>query len=113
MKSGRTHLAGFIGAYGGGYRRNRHEVYIVIGIQQAFTGQGLGRLLFETVEAWGAQHDIHRYKLTVMCHNSRAVRLYQKLGYQIEGLKKDSLLVNGHYVDEYYMAKIAKGYGNM
>jgi RimJ/RimL family protein N-acetyltransferase len=32
--------------------------------------------------------------------------LYQKMGFQVEGIKKDSLLVDGVYVDEYYMGKI-------
>jgi len=28
------------------------------------------------------------------------------MGFEKEGIKKDSLLVNGEYVDEYYMAKL-------
>jgi hypothetical protein len=32
--------------------------------------------------------------------------LHQKMAFQIEGIKKDSLLVDGVYVDEYYMGKI-------
>ena len=41
-----------------------------------------------------------------MVHNERAIRLYKKMGFEIEGTKKHSLFVNGQYVDEYYMAKI-------
>jgi hypothetical protein len=41
-----------------------------------------------------------------MCHNEHGIRLYQKMGYQTEGVKQDSLWVNGKYVNEYYMAKI-------
>ena len=99
-------LVGFLGAYGGSFRRNRHCAYIVIGIRQKFAGQGIGKQLFEALDQWAVDHQLHRLELTVMCHNERAVRLYQKMGYKIEGVKQDSLRVNGKYVDEYYMAKI-------
>jgi len=99
-------FVGFLGAFGGNYRRNRHSAYIVIGIRQKFAGQGIGKQLFEALELWAVDHKIHRLELTVMCHNERAIRLYQKMGYKIEGVKQDSLGVSGRYVDEYYMAKI-------
>jgi RimJ/RimL family protein N-acetyltransferase len=41
-----------------------------------------------------------------MAHNERAIRLYKKMGFEIEGTKKHSLLISGSYVDEYYMAKL-------
>ncbi len=102
-------LVGFLGAYGGGFRRNRHSAYIVIGILQDYAGQGIGRQLFEALEQWAIRQQLHRLELTVMCHNERAIRLYRKMGFQTEGVKRDSLWINGNYVDEYYMAKILNG----
>jgi RimJ/RimL family protein N-acetyltransferase len=99
-------LVGFLGAYGGNFQRNRHAAYIVIGILQAYGGQGIGKALFRALEAWADSHGLHRLELTVMCHNERAIRLYQNMGYKIEGIKQDSLWVNGRYADEYYMAKL-------
>jgi RimJ/RimL family protein N-acetyltransferase len=97
---------GFLGAYGGGYKRNRHSAYIVTGILQQFAGQGLGKRFFKMLDEWALAHHLHRLELTVMSHNERAVHLYQKMGFVIEGVKKDSLRGDGKYVDEYYMAKI-------
>jgi len=51
-------------------------------------------------------HAVHRLELTVMVHNERAIRLYKKMGFEIEGTKKHSLLISGSYVDEYHMAKL-------
>ena len=99
-------LVGFLGALGGGLQRNRHSAYLVIGILQAFAGQGFGAQFFQALDEWAQKHHIHRLELTVMKHNERAVRLYQKMGFKTEGVKQDSLLVNGKYVDEYYMAKL-------
>ncbi|QTA37903.1 GNAT family N-acetyltransferase [Thermosipho ferrireducens] len=99
-------LVGFIGGYGGGFRRNKHTVYIVIGILQNFTGQGIGTRLFQKLEEWARSRKLHRLELTVMTHNKAAIALYRKMGFKIEGLKKHSLFVNGVYVDEYCMAKL-------
>lgn len=99
-------LVGYLAASGGSFRRNRHSAYIVIGILQAFTGRGLGTRLFAELERWAQAHKIHRLELTVMTHNERAIRLYKKAGFEVEGVRKHSLWVNGAYVDEYYMAKL-------
>ena len=99
-------LVGQLTAIGGNFNRNRHTVYLVIGILQEFAGQGVGSQLFAQVEKWARVQAIHRLELTVMVHNERAIRLYQKMGFEIEGVKKHHLRVNDVYVDEYEMAKL-------
>ena len=99
-------LVGYLAALGGRYCRNRHSAHVVIGIRQAFTRQGLGVRLFTELEQWAQRHNIHRLELTVMAPNQAGLSLYRKMGFSIEGTKRDSLLVDGTYVDEYYMAKL-------
>jgi RimJ/RimL family protein N-acetyltransferase len=99
-------LVGYLAALGGEFKRNKHSVHIVIGILQDFTGQGIGTQLFLALEDWAHRQHIHRLELTVMTHNKAGIALYKKQGFEIEGTKKQSMLVNGHYVDEFYMAKL-------
>jgi RimJ/RimL family protein N-acetyltransferase len=99
-------LVGYLAASGGKFIRNRHSAHIVIGILQAFTGQGIGTQLFQSLEEWAQQQRLHRLELTVMKHNIAGVALYHKQGFAIEGTKRHSLHINGKYVDEYYMAKL-------
>ena len=99
-------LVGYLAASGGTFKRNRHNAYLVIGIQQAFTGQGIGTQLFQTLGKWTQQQHIHRLELTVMTHNTAGIALYKKQGFAIEGTKRHSLLINDQYVDEYYMSKL-------
>jgi RimJ/RimL family protein N-acetyltransferase len=99
-------LIGYLSASGGLYRRNRHSVHVAIGILQAYTRQGLGHRLFAALDAWARVQALHRVELTVMTHNTRALRLYTQLGFTIEGTKRHALLVEGAYLDEYYMAKL-------
>jgi len=97
---------GFIVAEGGGYRRNSHSCYLAMGILQNYSGKGIGKSLFSEIFDWGTKTGIARYELTVMCHNEKALGLYKKMGFEIEGIKKNSLFVNSRFVDEYYMSKV-------
>ncbi|WP_273842241.1 GNAT family N-acetyltransferase [Rubrobacter calidifluminis] len=99
-------LVGYLEARGGDYRRNRHTAELVIGILQEFVGRGIGTALMSEAERWARQHGIHRLELTVMEHNEAAVSLYKKMGFAVEGRRRDSLFVEGSFVDELYMAKL-------
>jgi RimJ/RimL family protein N-acetyltransferase len=99
-------LVGYLTAYGGRYKRNRHNAYIITGVLRSFTSQGIGSSLFEELERWGRKNKILRLELTVMAHNEAAIALYRKMGFEIEGKKQHSLFINGSYVDEYCMAKL-------
>ncbi len=99
-------LVGYLSATGGRYKRSRHSAYIVVGILQAFTRQGIGTQLFMAMEEWASQHHLHRLELTVMTHNQAGLALYKKQSFEIEGVKKHTIFMNGQYVDEYTMAKL-------
>ncbi|HYF94677.1 MAG TPA: GNAT family N-acetyltransferase [Symbiobacteriaceae bacterium] len=86
--------------------RNRHMACIWIGVLQAYAGRGVGTRLFEALEAWARENGLHRLELTVMAHNAAGVALYRKMGFEIEGARRDSLRVDGAWVDEYAMAKL-------
>ena len=99
-------FVGYLEATGGTFKRNRHSAYLVIGILQAFAGQGIGTQLFQRMEEWARQKHIHRLELTVMAHNTAGIALYKKQGFAIEGARRHSLLINGQFVDEFSMAKL-------
>lgn len=99
-------LLGYIGLFGGRFRKILHSAHIVIGIINEYRGKGLGKALFETAEQWAKDVGISRLELTVVTANEPAVALYKKRGFETEGLKKNSLLIDGEFADEYYMGKI-------
>lgn len=90
----------------GSAKRSHHSLYVVLGVLQAWNGQGVGRLLMQQLEHWAREHQIHRMELMVHADNQRAIGLYEKLGYQREGLTAHSLYIEGRYVDELSMAKL-------
>ncbi|MCM3586717.1 GNAT family N-acetyltransferase [Mesobacillus maritimus] len=101
-----NHLLGYLLVIGGSAKRNQHSAYIVIGILKKYRGQGNGKKLFAYLDKWATEHKIHRLELTVVKDNESGVKLYKRMGFKIEGLKKHSLFIEGRFRDEYYMAKL-------
>lgn len=99
-------LVGFLVVIGGSAKRNRHSAYIVIGILEEYRGKGVGTKLFEALESWASQKNIHRLELTVVTQNKAGLSLYKKMGFENEGIKRHSLFIKGKFVDEYYMSKL-------
>lgn len=99
-------LLGYIEAQGGRYHRNRHCAYVVIGVRQAASGRGVGTALLQELNAWAPRAGIRRLELTVMAHNARAISLYRKCGYEIEGTRRDAIRLRDAYVDEFFMARV-------
>jgi RimJ/RimL family protein N-acetyltransferase len=90
----------------GAARRNRHSLFLVLGVLQAYWNRGVGSSLLHAAEHWACIRALHRLELTVQKCNARAVALYEKAGFQFEGTKRDSLVVDGEYLDEWLMSKL-------
>lgn len=101
-----SNIVGFLSAQRGIPKRIKHTAYIVVGIREFFCGQGIGNKFLLALDLWAKENDITRLELTVMCPNIIAKHLYEKNGFDIEGIKKNSMFVDGKYVDEFYMAKL-------
>jgi RimJ/RimL family protein N-acetyltransferase len=98
-------LIGFLCATGGVYRHDYHTAQIVVGVRQAFTRQGIGTQLMQACEQWARARGLYRLELSVATHNTVALALYKKFGFEIEGLAKAMLRVDNEYIDLYYMSK--------
>jgi ribosomal protein S18 acetylase RimI-like enzyme len=99
-------LVGYVEGAGGRFRRSRRTVHIVIGVRAAASGRGVGSGLLSELESWARARGLHRLELTVMAHNRRASGLYERMGFAVEGRRRECLLVDGTLVDELYMAKL-------
>ena len=88
--------------------RVNHIGDMFIAISQEFWGYGLGQILMEEVIDWAEQSGvIRRLELTVQVRNERAVHLYQKFGFEIEGVKKRGAKTkNGEFLDVYLMGRL-------
>ncbi|WP_311381024.1 GNAT family N-acetyltransferase [Bacillus sp. ISL-57] len=99
-------LVGYLAVIGGDTRRTKHSAYLVIGILKEYTGRGIGTKLFQRLEEWAITHNILRLELTVVTQNEAGVSLYNKMGFEIEGIKGKSLMIDDTLFDQYFMSKL-------
>ena len=99
-------LVGYLELTGGSFRRSRATAYLVIGVRADAAGLGIGTGLLQQAKDWAAAHGLHRLELTVMAHNTRAIRLYERMGFSAEGRRSECLLIDGRFIDELTMAVI-------
>jgi len=70
-------------------------------------GKGIGRqmlvALLDLADNWLG---LVRVQLGVNTDNLRAIRLYESLGFEREGLERAAILRDGRYIDSYAMARI-------
>jgi RimJ/RimL family protein N-acetyltransferase len=81
-----------------------HGGVLGMGLLPPFRGQGIGADLIRRSLDGARAFGLHRVELTVRENNSSAVRLYKKVGFEVEGLLRDAVQVDGVYENVILMA---------
>jgi putative acetyltransferase len=100
-------VIGFVGLHREVAHRRSHAASIGMAVHDAFTGRGAGSALMaavtELAERWW---NIKRLELNVYADNARAIALYERFGFQREGLFRAYAWRDGAYVDSLAMARL-------
>lgn len=100
-------LAGFCRCEGSPFKRLSHKVEFGICILKDYWGYKIGRNFLEEVTLWADSHNITKITLNVLETNEKAIQLYKKFGFEIEGLlRKDKLLSDGNYYNTVVMGRV-------
>lgn len=87
--------------------RRRHVAMLGISVAAPHQGSGVGaalmRGLLDYADRWG---QILRIELTVFADNERAIRLYERHGFEHEGRARAYALRDGRFQDVLYMARL-------
>lgn len=75
-----------------------------MGVRKDFRRHGIGTRLLERTIAEAEVRGMERIELEVFASNIAAVKLYQKAGFSVEGVKKKGRKFNGEYDDLVQMA---------
>ncbi|WP_327695052.1 GNAT family N-acetyltransferase [Streptomyces sp. NBC_00459] len=68
-------------------------------------GRGLGTEATRLIVGYGfEQLGLHRIELQAYAHNHRALRVYEKVGFVVEGVRREVQLRDGEWADEVLMA---------
>jgi ribosomal protein S18 acetylase RimI-like enzyme len=91
----------------------RHSGVLGIGLLGEYRGRGLGeKLMLKTLEA-AYTFGLTRVELSVRHDNARALGLYRKVGFEIEGRKRRAVLVDGVYHDLIFMGLLLDARGKV
>lgn len=84
--------------------RTKHVGTLGIVLSEQFIGQGLGRTLMEQLIAWAASNGItNKISLVTREDNLHAIKLYEKLGFEKEGLIQKDTFIRGVYYNTLVM----------
>ena len=87
--------------------RRRHAMLLGLSVASEAQGQGVGAALMQALvdyaDRWA---QVLRLELTVYSDNARAIALYRKFGFEVEGTHRAYALRDGAYVDALAMARL-------
>ncbi|WP_342360141.1 GNAT family N-acetyltransferase [Terrarubrum flagellatum] len=87
--------------------RRSHAARLGMGVHDDHCGQGVGGTLLKAlIDAADDWLDLRRIELTVYADNARAIRLYEKFGFEKEGVLRAYAFRAGVYVDALAMARL-------
>lgn len=81
-----------------------HSGVFGMGIIDGCRGRGIGDALMRAVLEQARKIGLTRVELTVRENNKRAMQLYEKMGFVMEGVKRKGVRIDGRYEDLYCMA---------
>jgi len=84
-----------------------HSASLGIGVRKSYRGAGLGRRLIDAAIADAWRRGLARIELWVRSPNVAAIGLYEKVGFVLEGRRRDAVRLDGGREDELLMALLA------
>ena len=100
-------IVGHAQIYKNPHPRRKGTGGLIIYLHQDFHNIGLGTRMLQQLLKLARKEKMHRLTLWVVADNKRAIRLYEKMGFQIEGIMKDAYFgADNKYHDELVMGLI-------
>jgi putative acetyltransferase len=100
-------IVGMLGLQAGSSPRRAHVGHIWMAVHDRWAGKGVGTALMKAaIDLADNWLNLSRLELTVYTDNEPALRLYKKLGFEIEGTLRKYAFRDGQYVDAYTMARV-------
>lgn len=87
------------------YSEKNRNLYIGADIEESHRGKGLGyESYLLMMEKLFKERKLNKIALEVLSNNERAYSLYKKLGFSVEGTKRQEVWRNGFWVDSIVMS---------
>jgi len=98
-------IAGVLTLEGAKRRNVRHAAVLGLTVAQEWRGQGVGRRLMAQAIDWARRTGIlTRIELHVFARNEIAIALYESLGFEVEGRRRNAVIRDGESIDDLVMS---------
>lgn len=98
-------LVGQADVHSGRAPKESHVGTLGVAVREGYRDIGLGRALIERCLEWMRDRKFRKACLQVFSTNARAIALYKKLGFDVEGIRRGQYAIQGEWVDDVQMAK--------
>ncbi|ADL53899.1 GNAT family N-acetyltransferase [Clostridium cellulovorans] len=103
-------VVGTLGFAGSSFRRGKHKGQFGIVVLREYWGYGIGSKMLNLLIEWADNVGLVKIALEVDADNERAIKIYKKFGFEVEGiLKYNKHMGQGVYKDSILMARINHG----
>ena len=92
-------MIGCIGFNGNTARKMKHYGTIGISVLKEYWGRGIATTLLEKLISWSKEKGIKKINLDVFENNERAIKLYEKFGFKLEGCIEDGIFDGENYIN--------------
>jgi RimJ/RimL family protein N-acetyltransferase len=99
-------IVGALNFTGGKRAALRHAATLGVSVRPAWQGAVGTALLTEAIRRAKTSGVLRRLDLLVYADNLRAIRLYERHGFEREGVRKKAVFRNGEFIDNIEMAMI-------
>jgi RimJ/RimL family protein N-acetyltransferase len=98
-------IVGHVDLTGTALYSSLHRARLGIGVEREYRGRGTGTELIELALAWArTELNLAWIDLSVFGHNTRALHLYERLGFHETGRTEDAYRVGAQRIDDVHMS---------
>ena len=97
-------IVGIMKIQRGIFRKNRHTATMGIAVMNGYRHLGIGRKMISQGIEWCRSQGIKKLNLEVFSSNQNAIELYKKMGFEVEGIRKNQFLIFDRFVDDVLMS---------
>ena len=91
------------------YSSENKNIYIGADISEEFSGKGIATESYKKfIPFVFEKYNLNKISLEVLSTNERAIHLYKKLGFKLEGIKREEILKKEKFVDSILMSILKK-----
>ena len=92
-------MIGCVSFNGNTARKMKHYGTIGIFVLKEYWGKGMATSLLEKLVCWAKEKGIKKINLDVFENNKRAIKLYEKFGFKLEGCIEDGIYDGENYIN--------------